>query len=89
MLNRILKNKIEAPSVGDWAWYFPVEVRTGRAEPRIVRVRVETYDLHIWIKEAIGHYPKESVGNKRQLKDMLHNWDAIELVLQKKFASLF
>ena len=85
---KILKDKIEPPSANNLTWYFPVEVHTEGLSPRAVRVKVDTYDLHRWFKEAIGHYSDESIGDKRQLEDILSYWDVIEPILQKKFELL-
>ena len=86
MPNKILKDEIELPAAGSLSWHFPVEVHTEGLLPRIVRVKVDTSTLHGWVREAIGRYPDESIGDKRQLEDILANWDAIEPVLQTKFA---
>jgi len=81
----ILKDRIKPPAQNNLTWEFLVRVNemNDRTEQRWL---VDDFDLHLWFKEAVGHYPRHERGDKDTLQDLEKNWDKLEPRLRREFA---
>lgn len=69
----ILK-EIETPAQNNLTWTFKVRLNGG--EP--VEWKVDSFDLGIWFREAVGRYPRHERGDNDEKADILDNWPTIE-----------
>ena len=74
MAVEILKDEIKTPAQNNLTWIFPVRLN-GR-EP--IPWKVDSFDLNIWFKEAVGRFPRHERGDSDEKRDILENWSQIE-----------
>lgn len=76
----ILKEGIKRPAQNNLSWVFPVRVNgMGPME-----WKVDSFDLAMWFKEAVGRFPHQESGDKQEQRDILENWEKLEPRLQKE-----
>jgi hypothetical protein len=80
MAVEILTDRIQAPAQNNLTWVFCVRVDGG--EPR--EWQIDSFDLDMWFKEAVGRYPHHEGGDKDTKKDVLENWDRVEPRLRRE-----
>jgi hypothetical protein len=69
----ILK-EVQPPAQSNLTWTFRVRLNGG--EP--VDWRVDSFDLGIWFKDAVGRYPRNERGDSEERADILENWPRVE-----------
>ncbi len=80
MTVEILKDRIRQPAQNNLTWIFSVRLNNG--EP--VDWKVDSFDLNMWFKEAVGRYPRHDRGDKDEKEDILENWSLVEPRLRKE-----
>lgn len=76
----VLEDGIMVPEQSNLTWVFRVRVNGG--EPR--KWQVDSFDLDIWFKEAVGRYPRHEGGDEDTRKDLLENWVRLEPRLRQE-----
>jgi hypothetical protein len=74
MTVEILKDGIKLPAQNNLAWTFPVRL-DGRGP---VPWSVDSFDLSVWFKEAVGRYPRRDRGDEDEKEDIRENWSQVE-----------
>jgi len=75
----IFKDDIQQPAQNNLTWIFPV-----RLNGKIVPWKVDSFDLNLWFKEAVGRYPMSERGDSDTRKDIHENWDKFEPFLRRE-----
>lgn len=70
----ILKDAIRPPAQANLTWVFPVRL-DGRGP---IDWNVDSFDLNLWFKEAVGRYPRNEKGDQEEKEDILENWIRVE-----------
>lgn len=71
---------IQPPAQNNLTWIVPVRLNGG--EP--VAWKVDSFDLGVWFKEAVGRYPDHQQGDKGEKDDILSNRDKLGPRLQQE-----
>src|SRR5437016_990171 len=74
MTIEILKDAIRLPAQSKLTWVFPVRL-DGRGP---IDWNVDSLDLNLWFKEAVGRYPRSEEGDHEEKEDILENWSRFE-----------
>jgi hypothetical protein len=73
MTIEILKDAIRPPAQNNLTWIFPV-----RLNGRDIEWKVDSFDLSMWFKEAVGRYPRNEKGDQEEREDIRENWSQVE-----------
>jgi hypothetical protein len=73
MTVEILK-EVHTPAQNNLTWTF--KVRLNGRDP--IEWKVDSFDLGMWFKDAVGRYPRHERGDNDERADILENWPRIE-----------
>ncbi|MGH9670426.1 MAG: hypothetical protein ACRD3A_09975 [Terriglobales bacterium] len=75
----VRKDGIMVPQQNNLTWVFRVQVNGADREWRI-----DSFDLNMWFREAVGRHPRHERGDTDTKEDILQNWDRVEPRLRKE-----
>src|SRR5437764_12579309 len=69
---QILIDETKVPAQNNLTWVFPVLIDEASRE-----WLVDSFDLNLWFKEALGRYPASTRGDRETLQDLKANWETL------------